>query len=155
MKQTLEPIVVAALEQLGFDLVELRVGGSHSRPLLDVRIDRKDQQKVTVDDCVRASRNLEERLDADPTLFGDRYVLEVSSPGMERPLRTEGDWRRFVGRKVNVKSVAVGGRAELEIVAVEDDAGAVRLRLRDAKGAEHVLGLAEVDEARLAFHWKP
>jgi ribosome maturation factor RimP len=74
---------------------------------------------------------------------------------MERPLRTEGDWRRFVGRKVNVKSVAVGGRAELEIVAVEDDAGAVRLRLRDAKGAEHVLGLAEVDEARLAFHWKP
>jgi hypothetical protein len=54
-----------------------------------------------------------------------------------------------------VKSAALGGRAEGEIVAVEDDAGATRLRLRDAKGDEHVLGLAEVDEARLVFHWKP
>ena len=155
MKQTLEPIVIAELEQLGFDLVELRVGGTRSRPLLDVRIDHKDLQKVTVDDCARVSRAVEERLDADPALFGDRYVLEVSSPGMERPLRTEGDWRRFTGRNANVKSTVLGGRVEVEIVGVEDDAGAVRLRLRDRKGEEHVLGLAEVDEARLAFHWNP
>lgn len=155
VKHTLEPIVIAVLEQMGFDLVELRVGGTRSRPLLDVRMDHKDLQKVTVDDCARASRAIEERLDSDPTLFGDRYVLEVSSPGMERPLRTEGDWRRFTGRKANVKCAALGGRAEVEIVGVEEDAGAVRLRLRDAKGEEHLLGLAEVDEARLAFHWKP
>ena len=155
VKHTLEPIVIAVLEQMGFDLVELRVGGTRSRPLLDVRMDHKDLQKVTVDDCARASRALEERLDSDPTLFGDRYVLEVSSPGMERPLRTEGDWRRFTGRKANVKCAALGGRVEVEIVGVEEDAGAVRLRLRDVKGDEHLLGLAEVDEARLAFHWKP
>ena len=155
VKRTLEPIVIAALDSFGFDLVELRVGGTRQRPLLDVRIDRRDLQKVTVDDCAGASRAIEARLDSDPALFGDRYVLEVSSPGMERPLRTEGDWRRFVGRKANVKSGALGGRAEVEIVAVEDDAGAPRLRLRDAKGNEHLLGLAEVDEARLAFHWKP
>jgi ribosome maturation factor RimP len=155
VKQTLEPIVIAALEPLGFTLFELRLGGTSHRPLLDVRIDRNDLAKVTVDDCARASRAIEERLDADPSLFGDRYVLEVSSPGMERPLRSEGDWRRFTGRHVNVKSAALGGRAEVEIVNVEEDAGAVRLRLRDAKGVEHVLGLAEVVEARLAFHWKP
>lgn len=155
MKQALEPIVIAALEQLGFELVELRIGGTRSRPLLDVRIDHKDVQKVTVDDCAGASRAIEERLDGDPSLFGDRYVLEVSSPGMERPLRTEGDWRRFTGRKANVKCAALGGRVEVEIVGVEDDASGVHLRLRDAKGQEHLLGLAEVDEARLAFHWKP
>ena len=155
MKQTLEPIVIAALDSLGLELVELRVGGTRQRPLLDVRIDRRDLQKITVDDCATASRAIEERLDADPSLFGDRYVLEVSSPGMERPLRTEGDWRRFAGRKANVKSAALGGRVEVEIVGIEDDAGVPRLRLRDAKGAEHVLGLADVDEARLAFHWKP
>ncbi len=155
MKQTLEPIVTAALESLGFDLVELRVGGTRQRPLLDVRIDRRDQQKVTVDDCAGASRAIEARLDADPSLFGERYVLEVSSPGMERPLRTEGDWRRFTGRKANVKSAVLGGRMEVEIVGVEDDTGTPRLRLRDGKGNEHLLGLAEVDEARLAFNWKP
>jgi ribosome maturation factor RimP len=155
VKQTLEPIVVAALDSLGFDLVELRIGGTRQRPLLDVRMDRRDLQKVTVDDCAGASRAIEARLDADPALFGDRYVLEVSSPGMERPLRSESDFRRFVGRKASVKSAALGGRLEVEIVAVEEDAGAPRLRLRDAKGTEHVLGLAEVDEARLVFHWKP
>ena len=155
MKQALEPIVIAALEQLGFDLVELRIGGTRSRPLLDVRIDHKDLQRVTVDDCAGASRAIEERLDSDPSLFGDRYVLEVSSPGMERPLRSEGEWRRFVGRKVHVKCAALGGRVEVEIVGVEDVASGVQLRLRDAKGQEHLLGLAEVDEARLAFHWKP
>ncbi len=155
MKQTLEPIVVAALDSFGFDLVELRIGGTRQRPLLDVRIDRRDLQKVTVDDCAGASRAIEARLDADPALFGERYVLEVSSPGMERPLRSEGDWRRFVGRAVNVKSAVLGGRAEVEIVGVEEGDGVMRLRLRDAKGIEHVLGLADVDEARLAFHWKP
>jgi len=123
--------------------------------LLDVRVDRRDLQKVTVADCAGASRAIEARLDADPSLFGDHYVLEVSSPGMERPLRTEGDWRRFVGRKASVKSASLGGRVEMEIVAVDNDAGAPRLRLRDAKGVERVLGLAEVDEARLVFHWKP
>src|SRR5512140_3613146 len=149
VKQTLEPIVIAALDSLGFDLVELRVGGTRQRPLLDVRIDRRDLQKVTVDDCAGASRAIEARLDADPSLFGERYVLEVSSPGMERPLRTEGDWRRFTGRKANVKSAVLGGRQEVEIVGVEDEAGLPRVRLRDAKGNEHLLGLADVDEARL------
>ncbi len=118
-------------------------------------MDRRDLQHVTVDDCAKASRAIEARLDADPSLVGERYVLEVSSPGMERPLRTEGDWRRFTGRLANVKSAVLGGRVEVQIVGVEDEAGAPRLRLRDAKGVEHVLGLADVDEARLAFHWKP
>ncbi|MBI2409292.1 MAG: ribosome maturation factor RimP, partial [Gemmatimonadetes bacterium] len=119
-------------------------------------IDRRDLQKVTVDDCAGASRAIEARLDADPSLFGDRYVLEVSSPGMERPLRTAGDWRRFVGRTASVKSARLGGRVEVEIVGVEEEeAGAINLRLRDAKGTEHLVGLSDVDEARLVFHWKP
>ncbi len=155
MKQTLELIVTAALDAYGFDLVELRLGGTRQRPLLDVRIDRRDLQKVTVDDCAGASRAIEARLDADPSLFGDRYVLEVSSPGMERPLRTDGDWRRFAGRRASVKAAALGGRVEVEIVGVDEDAGVPRVRLRDEKGVEHLLGLAEVDEARLVFHWKP
>lgn len=151
----LEPIVVTALDSLGLDLVELRIGGTRQRPVLDVRVDRRDLQKVTVSDCAVASRAIEERLDADPSLFGDRYVLEVSSPGMERPLRTAGDFRRFVGRKASVKSAALGGREEVEIVGVAEEGGATRLHLRDAKGTEREIGLADVDEARLVFHWKP
>jgi ribosome maturation factor RimP len=56
MNQALQDVVVAELDSLGFDLVEIRRGGTRTRPVIDVRIDRRDGQKVTVDDCARASR---------------------------------------------------------------------------------------------------
>ena len=158
MKQALEPIVVAELDSLGFDLVELKVGGSKGRPVLDVRIDRRDLEKVTVGDCEKASRAIEARLDAMPDAIAGRYVLEVSSPGMERPVKTVADWRRFTGRHVNVKSsrfAAIGGYAEVEIVSVQGEEGHEQYLVRDLKGHEHTLAPAEIQEARLAFHWKP
>ena len=157
MKQALEPIVVAELDTLGFDLVELRVGGSRARPVVDVRIDRRDLQTVSVGDCERASRAIEARLDAMPDAIAGRYVLEVSSPGMERPLKSVADWRRFTGRRANVKSprfAAIGGHAEVEIVAVQGEAGREQYLVRDLGGKEHTLAPADVQEARLAFHWK-
>lgn len=155
MKEALETLVNEELAPLGLELVELKVGGSKGRPVLDVRVDRLDLQKVQVGDCERASRAIEARLDAQPDLITSRYVLEVSSPGMERPLRNEKEWRRFVGRRASVNSLALHGRQEVEIVAVEGEAPAVSLRLRDLKGNEHVVALADVTDARLAFHWKP
>jgi ribosome maturation factor RimP len=103
MKSALESFVQGELDALGFDLVELRLGGVSGRPLLDVRIDRRDGRNVTVDDCAQVSRAIEPRLDSSG-LVGDRYVLEVSSPGVERPLRTAADWRRFAGRRAKVLS---------------------------------------------------
>ncbi len=158
MKQTLEPIVAAELDSLGLELVELRVGGSRSRPVLDVRIDRRDLQKVQVGDCERASRAIEARLEVSPAVIDSRYVLEVSSPGMERPLRIAAEWRRFIGRRANVQSTALaalGGRAEVEIVSVQGEDAGAQVVVRDLKGNEHTLALAGVSEARLAFHWKP
>lgn len=155
MDKAVEAIVVAELTQLGYELVELRRGGSKGRPVLDVRIDRLDGQKVQVGDCEKASRAIEARLDTEPTLISSRYVLEVSSPGMERPLRKAADWKRFVGRRASVNALALHGRQEMEIVAVEGEDGMERLRLRDAKGTETEIALADVTDARLAFHWKP
>ena len=94
MNDDLQVLVSHELDALGLDLVEIRRGGSRSRPTLEVRIDRRDGVKVTVDDCAKASRALEARLDAEHVV-GERYVLEVSSPGVERMLRTPADWRRF------------------------------------------------------------
>jgi ribosome maturation factor RimP len=153
--KAVEAIVVAELTQLDYELVELRQGGSKGRPVLDVRIDRLDGQKVQVGDCEKASRAIEARLDAEPTLISSRYVLEVSSPGMERPLRKAAHWKRFVGRRASVNALALHGRQEVEIVAVEGDEGQERLRLRDAKGTDIEIALADVTDARLAFHWEP
>lgn len=153
MDRKLEVIVDEELTPLGYELVELRMGGSKGRPVIDLRIDRHDGEKVQVGDCEKASRAIEARLDADPSVITSRYVLEVSSPGMERPLRKAVEWKRFVGRKASVNCLALHGRQEVEIVAVEGAEGAEQLRLRDGKGTEHVIALADVTDARLAFHW--
>jgi len=153
MNQALQDVVVAELDSLGLDLVELRRGGTRTRPVLDVRIDRRDGEKVTVDDCARASRAIEARLDAGE-VFAGKYVLEVSSPGVERPLRTAADWKRFVGRRARLTSAAVGGMVEGEIVGLDDDAGRAIAVVRDDKGRTHTAPLDVIREARLVFHWK-
>lgn len=149
MRDELEHVVVEGLGEVGFDLVELRKGGSRSRPVLEVRIDRRDGETVTVDDCARASRALEARLDSS-ALVAERYVLQVSSPG-ERPLRTPDEWRRFVGRWANVLAPEFGGRFEAVIGDVDELGGEAVVTLRPARGEAKRIPLAAVKEARLAF----
>ncbi|MBX6332512.1 MAG: ribosome maturation factor RimP [Gemmatimonadaceae bacterium] len=157
MNEALERLISSVLDTVGFDLVELRIGGSRARPTVQVRIDRRDGKAVTVDDCAAASRAIEARLDAGSEM-GERYVLEVSSPGVERPLKTVADWRRFVGARANVLSPVLHGREEVEILGVDAGEGAegkgpAVVIVRDARGQEQRIALSDVKEARLAFHW--
>jgi len=149
---TLERLIQSQVEALGFELFELRLGGSRSRPTVQIRIDRLDGGTVTVDDCALVSRAVEAWLDDDGSL-GDRYALEVSSPGLERRLRNAADWQRFVGRKASVSSPVLNGREEVEIVAVDGEPGAEVVLVRDERGQEQRVALADVKDARLAFHW--
>ena len=153
MNDALEHVVAVELDALGFDLFELRRRGSKSRPVLDLRIERRDGSRVSVDDCARVSRALETRLEAE-RLVGEQYVLEVSSPGIERPLRSAAEWRRFAGQRAVVTAPPLpAGKAEVTIVALEGEPGEEVVVVRDERGAEHRLRLAEVSQARLAFHW--
>src|SRR5687768_13112917 len=107
------------IAELGFELVDLRRTGTVQRPILQVRVDRPDSRPglgVTADDCAVISRSLEKFLEAR-AMVGPRYVLEVSSPGLERPLRWPDHWRRFVGRHVRVRATSLSGRQRVEIVA--------------------------------------
>ena len=132
------------LEALGFDLADLRIGGTPNRPLVQVRIDCPPRN-VTVEDCSRVSRALEQWLDASGPL-GSRYVLEVSSPGIERPVRWHRHWVQFVGRDVNVK-IAGLGRIRARIVAVPDQGTVVLAR---QGGSERTYRFEEIRDARLA-----
>ena len=137
------------LEALGFDLADLRIGGTPNRPLVQVRIDTPpaSHRGVTVDDCATASRALEAWLDeGGGGPLGNRYVLEVSSPGIERPVRWHRHWVRFVGQHVNVR-VAGMGRVTARIVAVPT-ADTVVLEPEGKPALEY--RLAELKEARLA-----
>jgi len=158
MNETLESLVASEIKPLGLELFEFKIGGSRGRPVLDVRVEREDGEKVTVDDCAAASRVIEMRLDAED-FGGKRYVLEVSSPGIERPLRNAKDWRRFVGANAVVTTNVMGDPAgrrtdEVEIAGVEGDAGQEVVIVHDERGDERRFPLAAVEKARLAFHWK-
>jgi ribosome maturation factor RimP len=150
VNDALQDLITQEVEALGLELFELRKKGTASRPTLDVRIDKPDGSAITVEDCARASRAIEAKLDGS-SLVSDRYVLEVSSPGIERPLRDARDWRRFEGKRVSVLSPAHGGRFEADNVGLEEENGTEVVRLRMAKGAERRIPLAEIKEARLTF----
>ena len=158
MKGTLEDVVASEIKPLGLELFDLKLGGSKGRPVLDIRVERDDGQTVTIDNCAAASRAIEAKLDEEE--FGGRqYVLEVSSPGVERPLRNAKDWRRFVGSNAvvtaNVPDDPAGRRTdEVKIVGVEGEAGEEIVVVHDERGRERRFPLSAVEKARLAFHWK-
>jgi ribosome maturation factor RimP len=133
---------------LGFDLVDLRRAGTLQRPILQVRVDRPDSrpgQGITADDCAAISRSLERFLESR-AMVGPRYVLEVSSPGFERPLRWPEHWRRFIGRQARVRAEALPGRSRVEIVSVPDDDHVI---LRREDGSEVMLAFDAIREATL------
>ena len=145
LSDTLVEAFRTRLEALGFDLADLRIGGTPNRPLVQVRIDWPPPRRVTVDDCATASRALEAWLD-DGGPLGNRYVLEVSSPGMERPVRWHRHWVRFVGSDVHAKLAGLG-RVRARIVAVPD---ADTVVLEPEGGVARPYKLADVRDARLA-----
>ncbi len=137
--------------ELGFELVDLRRSGSTQHPLLQVRIDRPDSSPghgVTAEDCVRVSRALERFLEAIVAV-GPRYVLQVSSPGLERPVRWPDHWRRFVGQDVRLKG-SFSARSPATILEVPDDE---HVRLRFADGSEETVALRRIGEATLVYRW--
>lgn len=158
-EDALEQEIAARVEQLGFEFVELERAGSKSRPILRIRIDRPGSmpgQGVTIEDCTRVSRTLESFLDEQETL-ADRYVLEVSSPGVERPLIRPGDYERFAGHEVAVVGHAPlagrGRRLEGELLGLQRDDGQETVRLRLESGEVVNIPRAEIARAHLVFRW--
>lgn len=160
--EELEPELETRVAAMDFELVELERAGSRARPIFRLRIDRPDSapgQGVTVDDCSRVSRELEPYLDQHPDI-SERYVLEVSSPGVERPLVRRRDYERFAGHEVAVKgSAKLADRSRrltgelLGIVDAGDQDGAERVRLRLEDGEVVEIARDEIDRAHLIFRW--
>ena len=94
----------------GFDLIEVTFGRESSGWVLRLFIDSPQGASVTVshDDCSRVSRDVSAALDVADSI-PHAYQLEVSSPGLDRPLRREGDFARFVGENARVKMSDEGG----------------------------------------------
>lgn len=141
-KLDLENKLDALLEGAGFDLVDLKFASHNGKPLVQVFADRLTGT-ITLDECGELSEKVEALIDAQ-NYYPNGYVIEVSSPGMDRVLKKERDFARFSGRQVKVKLKLPynGGRVHYGAIAGFAD-GALSL-----SGGEK-FKLTDIDEVRL------
>lgn len=146
-----EALIGPTLDQMGYALVRVQLGGGHA-PTLQVMAERVDGRAMAVEDCEAISRALSAKLDVEDPITS-AYTLEVSSPGIDRPLVRPADYRRFAGHVARVETrVPVEGRRRFSgrIAAASDSH--VRIAL-DAGGAGAVseveIPIAEIARAKL------
>ena len=139
-------IIEPSLEAMGYRLVRLMQTGGLKRLTLQVMAERRDDAPMTVEDCAEISRSVSALLDvADP--IADAYLLEVSSPGIDRPLVRPEDYDRFAGFDARIElDEPLDGRKRFKGKLLGRDGEAVRLV---AETGEVHLPLAGIARAKL------
>jgi ribosome maturation factor RimP len=133
-------------EEAGMELVDLMLRGSGKRRRLRIDIDRCGAEGVTLEDCQEISKGLGEAIDAEELIPGS-YVLEVSSPGADRPIRTVDDIRRNTGRRIIVNTdEPIEGRRSFKGLLLGGENGS--LRLAEEGNGEVIIPLGKVQIAR-------
>ena len=149
LERRIEGIVGPAAEGLGYELVRVMLAGGGRDGRLQIMAERRDGGPMTVEDCERLSRAASAILDVEDPIPG-AYTLEVSSPGIDRPLVRRKDWERWTGHVARVELVEPqDGRKRFKGVLLGLDGDDVCLRLED--GAEVRLALPRVARAKLVL----
>jgi len=141
------PLIEPSLEAMGYRLVRVAFLGAR-RATLQIMAERFDDAPMTVDDCSEISRSVSALLDiADP--IAGAYMLEVSSPGLDRPLTRPEDYDRFAGCEAKIELVEPqDGRKRFRGRILGRDDAAVRLH---GEAGEVRLPLAAIGKARLVI----
>jgi ribosome maturation factor RimP len=140
-------IIEPSLDAMGYRLVRIMLTGLR-RPTLQVMAERRDDRPMTVDDCADISRSVSALLDVADPIVG-AYTLEVSSPGLDRPLVRPEDYDRFAGFEARIElNAPQDGRKRFKGRLLGREGEAVRLV---ADGDEVRLPLAAIARARLVL----
>ena len=119
LKREIYPLAEEVAEELGYEIVDIEFQNGSKHDLLSIFIYKKEG--INLDDCTEMSRSLEKKLDNLEALKNP-YYLEISSPGLDRPLKTKDDYRRNVGNEVDVKLYApIDGQKEFSFVLEKYD----------------------------------
>ena len=133
-------------------LYDLEMTGSGKGRTVRVFIDKEGEEGVSIDDCSKVSRGLDLILDVEDLIPGGAYQLEVSSPGLERPLFTLEHFKKYVGQRIRVRlQQLVDERRKLEglLTSVTEDE---RVQL-DCDGKTWDLALNMIDKANLVYEF--
>lgn len=143
--ESIRPELAAVAAGHGCELLDLEFRGGTLRLVLD----RHDG--VTIEHCAEVSREASAVLDA-LEFGGGRYTLEVSSPGLDRPLRRDEEWTRFTGSLARLTYRDADGKKQsriARIVGFDPEARVATLRDESRRNEELQISLADIDKARL------
>ena len=139
-------LIEPAVKELGFDLVRVAMIGGTSDPTLQVMAERPDTRQLTIDDCADLSRKISDILDeADPIEEG--YRLEVSSPGIDRPLTRRSDFADWIGHEARIKFVEPIDGAK-QVSGIIEGIDGETIRIATPKG-ERLVDFANIASAKL------
>jgi ribosome maturation factor RimP len=121
LTETIEALLTPLAEREGFELVAVETAGSHKEPVVRVLLDREGG--LDLDALCSANAWIADTLDAQESILRGAYTLEVSSPGIDRPLRKLVDFERFAGSGAKIKTVPAQGRTTYTgtIVGIEGE----------------------------------
>ena len=143
LAQQIEPEV----KSLGYDLVRVAMIGGASDPTLQVMAERPDTRQLDLADCETISRRLSDWLDANDPIEGS-YRLEVSSPGIDRPLTRLKDYADWAGYEARI-SLKEPRDNRKQYSGTIDGIDGENIRLTDKSGAAHVLPFHDISSAKL------
>ncbi len=149
VRELIEPIT----SDLDLDLYDLEQRGGTLRITIDTP--PGSEGGVDMDKLALATRLISREMDHQDPMPG-RYTLEVTSPGVERTLRTPAHFQREIGKTVNVRLAdTTADQRRFEGVLVSADESTATVRLDDAELTEQVIAFADIDRARTVFVWGP
>jgi len=144
-----ESLVEPILEEMGYELVDVEYVSSYGRWILRLFIDK--EEGVTIGDCTRISEELGDLIDVKEFIRHE-YNLEVSSPGLDRPLRKEKDLYRALGKRVKLRmATPLEGRRNFTGVLLRYGDGILHI---EVDGHEVALSWRDVAKANLIYEFK-
>ena len=145
----IEALVSPTLEAMGYALVRVQISGT-KRPKLRIMVERIDEKGMTVDDCTVISKELSPLFDVEDVV-DSAYALEISSPGVDRPLVKRDDFDRFAGFDVKAelaRPINNRRRFQGQLLGREADSDVVLIRLEDETAR---LPFDEIRQAKLVL----
>ena len=137
------------VSDLGYELVDIELTGNRSRQVIRVYIEKPEG--ILLADCVVVSRKLGERLD-DEDVIENSYRLEISSPGIERPLRKIQDYERYVGHRVRIR-LKGGVKSKRKIAGKLVEVEGNLVRIISQNGEKVSFSLVDIAKANLDVDW--
>ncbi len=144
----IKSLVTPVLDEMGLELVDLQFSVAHKSAQLRIFVYEKGG--VSIDRCAQASRNIADLLDRKDLIEG-RYRLEVSSPGLDRPLKTSRDFERNLGETVKIMVPVDGKERKLVGKITRVDENCVMLETKD--GSETNIDLLQIKSAKIVLEF--